>query len=172
MKACACSHETLAAQGARAMAVEADNASFRSELKQACRALVEAESARDMLSTSLTAMEQECVKLRVGMDTLEQEKTKIAVDSEAQLVASEKKFCDYQISQRKKLHDLRMELEHAMNEIGVRCLPYPSKGSTIGAFTAWFTQEIQALPDAIAKANKNFLVYCLIGALKMLQEHM
>jgi hypothetical protein len=57
-----------------------------------------------------------------------------------------------------------------MNEIGVRCLSYPKKGSTISAIMAWFTQEIQALSDAIAKANKNFLVYCLVGVLKMLQE--
>jgi hypothetical protein len=45
------------------------------------------------------------------------------------------------------------------------------KGSTIGEITAWFTKEIQVLPSAIAMANKNFLVYCLIGVLKMLQEH-
>jgi hypothetical protein len=64
-----------------------------------------------------------------------------------------------------------VELERAMNDIGVRCLPYSKKGSTIGEITAWFTNEIQALLNAIAKANKNFLVYCLIGVLKMLQEH-
>jgi hypothetical protein len=27
------------------------------------------------------------------------------------------------------------------------------------------------LPNAIAKANKNFIAYCLVGVLKMLQEH-
>jgi hypothetical protein len=59
-----------------------------------------------------------------------------------------------------------------MNEISTRCLMYPKKGSTIGAITAWFTQAIQALSDVIAKANQNFLVYCLIDILKMLQEHM
>jgi hypothetical protein len=36
---------------------------------------------------------------------------------------------------------------------------------------AWFEKEIQALPDVIVKANKNFLVYCLVGVLKMLQGH-
>jgi hypothetical protein len=35
----------------------------------------------------------------------------------------------------------------------------------------WFDKEIQGLPDAIAKENKNFLVYCVIGVLKMLQGH-
>jgi hypothetical protein len=58
-----------------------------------------------------------------------------------------------------------------MNDIGVMCLPYPKKGRTIGEITAWFTNEIQALLNAIAKTNKNFLVYYLIGVLKMLQEH-
>jgi hypothetical protein len=123
------------------------------------------------MSTSQTAIEQECVKLCTGMDAHEQENAKIAADSEARVEAAEKKFCDYRISHRRKLHDLHVELEGAMNEIGVRCMLYPEKGSTIGVITAWFTQEIQALLDAIAKANKNFLVYCLIGILKMLQEH-
>jgi hypothetical protein len=131
-----------------------------------------AELAWDTLSTSRTAMEQECAKMHAGMDTLEQEKTMIAADNEARLAATEKKFHNYQTSHRRKLHDLRAELEGAMNEIGVRCLPYPEKGSAIGVITTWFTQEIQALPDAIAKANKNLLVYCLICVLKMLQEHM
>jgi hypothetical protein len=48
---------------------------------------------------------------------------------------------------------------------------YPTKGSTIDKITTWFTKEIYALPDMIAKANKNFLVHCLVGVLKMLQEH-
>jgi hypothetical protein len=58
-----------------------------------------------------------------------------------------------------------------MNEIGVKCLPYPKKGSTISDIAAWFAKEIQALPNVIAEANKNFIVYCLVGVLKMLQEH-
>jgi hypothetical protein len=64
-----------------------------------------------------------------------------------------------------------VELVKAVNEIGVICLPYPEKVSTIGEITAWFNMEIQALLDVIAKANKNFLVYRLVGVLKMLQEH-
>jgi hypothetical protein len=58
-----------------------------------------------------------------------------------------------------------VELDKAVNEIGVRCLPYPGKGSTIGEIIEWFNKEIQALPNSIAKANKNFLVYCLVGVL-------
>jgi hypothetical protein len=80
-------------------------------------------------------------------------------------------FRDYHLSHRRKLHDLRVDLDKAVNEIGVRCLPYPEKGSTIGKIVIWFTKEIQALPNVIAKANKNFLVYSLVGVLKMLQEH-
>jgi hypothetical protein len=64
-----------------------------------------------------------------------------------------------------------VELEGAVNEIDVRCLSYPKKDSTIGEITVWFTKEVQALPCVIAKANKNFLIYCLVSVLKMLQEH-
>jgi hypothetical protein len=62
-------------------------------------------------------------------------------------------------------------LEKAVNEIGVRCLPYPPKNSTIGEVITWFDKEIKALPSAIAKANKIFLVYYLIEVLKMLLGH-
>jgi hypothetical protein len=96
---------------------------------------------------------------------------KVVTDREAHLATKEKKLRDYHVSHRRKLHDLHTELEGAVNEIGARCLPYPKRGSTIGDITAWFTKEIQVLPSAIAKANKNFLVYCLVGVLKMLQEH-
>jgi hypothetical protein len=47
---------------------------------------------------------------------------------------------------------------------------YPKKGSTIGDITVWFAKEVHVLPNAIAKANKNFIAYCLFGVLKMLQE--
>jgi hypothetical protein len=57
-----------------------------------------------------------------------------------------------------------------MNEVGVKCLPYPEKGSTISEIVVLFTKEIQALLGAIGMANKNFIVYCLVGVLKMLQE--
>jgi hypothetical protein len=64
-----------------------------------------------------------------------------------------------------------VDFERALNKIGAQCLPYPEKGSTIGDAIALFEKEITALPDAIAQANKNFLVYCLVGVLKMLQGH-
>jgi hypothetical protein len=107
-------------------------------------------------------MEQECVKLRIDMDILDQKRTKIAADSETKLAVAEKEFRDYRISHHRKLHDLHVELERAMNEIGMRCLPYPEKGSTIGMITAWLTQEIQALSNAIAKANKK--IWCIASS--------
>jgi hypothetical protein len=54
----------------------------------------------------------------------------------------------------------------------VRCLPYPGKKSTISEIILWFDMKIEALPAIIAKANKNFLVYCLVGVLKMLYKNM
>jgi hypothetical protein len=58
-----------------------------------------------------------------------------------------------------------------VNEIGVWCMSYPGKGSTIGEIVEWFDKEIRALPGAITKENKNFLCYCLVGALRMLYEN-
>jgi hypothetical protein len=82
-----------------------------------------------------------------------------------------KKFRDYHLSHCKWLCELHAALEGALNEVGMRCLPYPEKGRTIGDVITWFKKEIQALPDTVAKGNKNFLVYCLVGVFTMLQGH-
>jgi hypothetical protein len=113
----------------------------------------------------------ECTELRTTIDSLKQEKIQVLIDRKAAVVTEQKKIQDYCLGHRKRLRVLRMNLEGALNEIGAWCLSYPRKGSTIGEVIAWFEKEIQALPDVIAKANKNFLVYCLIGVLKMLQGH-
>jgi hypothetical protein len=159
------------AHGARTAVLEDDNARLCSELEQAYQALVEADFAQNSLSVSQDEVEWECVMLRVDVDALKQSHAKIVTDHEADLTVEKKKFWDYRLSHRRKLHDLRVELEGAVNEIGTRCMPYPKKGITIGEIIMWFTKEIQMLPSAIAKANKNFLIYCLFGVLKMLQEH-
>jgi hypothetical protein len=76
-------------------------------------------------------------------------------------VSEQKKFLDYCIGHCKRLRELHVNLEKAVNEIGVRCLPYPGKSSTIGEIIAWFDKEIQALLNAIVKANKIF--FCLLS---------
>jgi hypothetical protein len=109
-------------------------------------------------------MDRECAKLRAGMDVLKEERAKIVADCDKKLAAEEARFREYRIVHRKKLHELHAMLEQSMNDIGARCLPYPEKGSTISAM--WFTKEIDALPDVITKANKNFLVHYLVGVLR------
>jgi seryl-tRNA synthetase len=164
-KAHAHNRAMVVAQGAHTAELEADNAKLRSELEQAHQASAEADAARSSLCASRDELERECVRLCTGVDALKQEKAKIMTDREADVALEQKKFWDYRLSHRRKLHDLHVELDKAVNEIGVRCLPYPGKGSTIGEIIEWFNKEIQALPNSIAKANKNFLVYCLVGVL-------
>jgi hypothetical protein len=93
------------------------------------------------------------VKLHTDVDALRQGKAKVMRDHEIEL-AVDKKNRAYRVSHRKKLHDIHVELERVMNDIGARCLPYPTKGNTISEIIAWCTSEIQALPNAIAKVNK------------------
>jgi hypothetical protein len=74
------------------------------------------------------------------------------------------------VHHREKLHEFLANMEKAVNEIGVQCMPYPGKNSTISKFVGWFDKEIQAMPSAIAKANNNFLCYYIAGVLRMLYE--
>jgi hypothetical protein len=116
-------------------------------------------------------MEQACAGLHTAIDTLKGENAQLVIDHEAEVATANKKFWDYYIGHHKRLRELCGDMEKAVNEIGVWCLSYPPKNSTIGEVITWFDKEIKALHDAIAMANKNFLVYCLIRVLKMLQGH-
>jgi hypothetical protein len=78
------------------------------------------------------------------------------------------KFHEYRVRHSKKLHKFHAKLEAVINEIGLKCLSYPGKGSTFGEVIEWFDKEIQALANTIAKAIQNFLCYCIIGVLRML----
>jgi hypothetical protein len=60
-------------------------------------------------------VEQECTKLRTDMDTLKQEKAKVVADREADLAGEQKSFRDCSVGHNRKLHDLHVELEGAMN---------------------------------------------------------
>jgi hypothetical protein len=90
---------------------------------------------------------------------------------EAAAAVERKKFWDYRHGHRKRLRELHAALQGALNEVCAQCLRYPKKVSTIGDVVTWLEKEIRALPYAIENANKNFMVYCLIGVLKMLQGH-
>jgi hypothetical protein len=137
------------------------------ELEQTHLALAEAKATRNSLSVNHGKMEEECAGSHVAVDTLGREKVGAVAAHEAE----HKKFQDYHIHHHKKLRELRVHLEKAVNEIGMRCLPYPGKKGAISEIVEWFDKEIRALPGVIAKANKNFLCYCLVGVLKMLYEN-
>jgi hypothetical protein len=57
-----------------------------------------------------------------------------------------------------------------MNEFDTSSLPYPGKGSTISEIIGWFNEEIKAPLATIAKANKNFVCYDIVGVLWTLYD--
>jgi hypothetical protein len=119
------------------------------------------------LSVSYAKLEEECAGLRTVVDTLRHEK----LEAVNEVTTIRTKFQVYLVRHRKKLHKFRANLEAAVNEIGVKCLTYPGKCSTIGEVIEWFDKEIQALSNAIVRANKNFLCYCIAGVLRMLYDN-
>jgi hypothetical protein len=144
------------------------NAKLLAELEQIRVACAEADAAQSSLSLTHGKLEEECTGLHAVVETLGQGKTEVETAHEAE----SKRFQDYRIHHRKKLCELQMNLESVMNEISMRCLPHPRKGSTISEIVEWFDKEVGALLGAIMKANKNFLCYCLGGVIRMMYEHM
>jgi hypothetical protein len=142
MKACANKSSMVAEQGAWVVELEDSNDRLLAELEQVHLALNEAIAAQNSLFVSYEKLEEECIGLHAAVDTLEQEKAKTATDHEAEVAATHKKNRDYRIGHRKRLREPHMNLEKVMNEIGVRCLPYPRKKSTIGEIITWFDTEI------------------------------
>jgi hypothetical protein len=171
LKVSVCNHVMEVAQGARIAELESENVKLWLELEQARQVLAEADAARSSLSVNQEELERGCMGLRAAVDMLKQEKIQVLTNREAAVAAEQNKFQDYRLGHHEKLCELHANLEGTLNDIGAQCLPYPGKGSTITEVVACFKEEIRVLPDAIAKANNNFLVYCLIGVLKMLPGH-
>jgi hypothetical protein len=144
-----------------------DNSKLLAELGQTHMAFAKADTTQNSLSLTWGKLEEECVGLRAVVESLGQEKA----GAKAAHEAKRKRFQDYRIHHRKKLRELRINLEKVMNEIGGRCLPHPGKGCTIGEIVEWFDKEIWALPSVIMKVKKNFLCYCLARVLMMLYEN-
>jgi hypothetical protein len=106
------------AQGAHVAELEIDNARLWTELKGARQALVEPNATQSLLSVSWEELEPECAGLHAAVDGLTQEKAQIMTYREADVAAEQKKFWDYCLGSRRKLHDLLVILEGAVNEIG------------------------------------------------------
>jgi hypothetical protein len=123
------------------------------------------------LSVDYGKLDEECVGLRTALITLGQENAEAMVAHEAEITTIHTKYQDYHVRYLKKLRKFCTILEKAVNKNGVKCLPYQGKNSTIVKVIRWFDKDIQALPTAITKVNKNFLSYCITGVLRMHYEN-
>lgn len=99
---------------------------------------------------------------------LQREKAEVVKSHEAEVVAIHMNFERYRIQHRKKLHELRFNLENVLGDLGAQCLPYPRKGTMIGNIVRWFEGEVKSLSATILKCNKNFAYYTIAGVLMML----
>jgi chromosome segregation ATPase len=112
-----------ATHGAHVMELGENNAMLLAELEKTRLALAEAETAQNSLSVNHGKLEEECMGLRTVVDTLGHEMARIVAAHEAE----HKKFQDYRVHHCKKLCELRVNLEKAVNEIVMRYLPYLGK---------------------------------------------
>jgi hypothetical protein len=112
-----------AAHGAHVMELGENNAMLLAELEKTRLALAEAETAQNSLSVNHGKLEEECMGLHTVVDTLGHEMARIVAAHEAE----RKKFQDYRVHHCKKLCELRVNLEKAVNEIVMRYLPYLGK---------------------------------------------
>jgi hypothetical protein len=120
--------------------LEENNAKLLAELEQSRLAHAEAETARNSMSMNHGKFEEECAGLHADVETLEQEKAGAVAAHDAE----HKKFQDYRVHHHKKLRKLHVNLERAVNEIGMRCLLYHRKGSAISEIIEWFDKDSSA----------------------------
>jgi predicted nuclease with TOPRIM domain len=125
---------------------------LRADLKQARLKITEAKERHNSLSSSYTKLEDEYESLRDAAETLKWEKAKVEATRKTEVLAIRTRFQDYRVHHHRKLRGLLFHLEKAVNEFGARCLPYPSKNSTIGDIIGQFDNDIKALPAIVAKA--------------------
>jgi hypothetical protein len=141
------------------------------ELEQTCLAHAEAVAAWNTLSMNHVKLEEDCVGLHAAADTLNREKAQIVTNCEAEIASEQNFFWDYHIGHHKRLHELHMNLEKDVNEIGVWCLPYPGKGQ----YHKWNHRAVwqgnSSAAERDCEGEQEFLVYCFGGVLNMLYEN-
>jgi chromosome segregation ATPase len=115
------------AQNTRVTELERANVELRAELEHARLKIAEVEERQDSLCTGYQKLENECERLHNATETLKQENIKAEKTRDAEVATIHAKFQDYRVAHRRKLRDLRFNLEKAVNEFGASCLPYPRK---------------------------------------------
>jgi hypothetical protein len=101
----------------------------------------------DDLQTSLVAI----VKEKANLERVEHEKAQW--------------FCNLL---RKKLAELRQDMEESIATLGGLCMYFPTTNATISDMLEWFWTEVQSLPTTFAECNENITCFALIDVFKML----
>jgi hypothetical protein len=117
--------------------LDENNAKLLAELEQTRLSLAEADAGRNSLSVNHGKLEEEYAGLCTAVETLGQEKPLAVAAREAE----HKKFQDYRIHHCKRLCELWVYLEKAVNEIGMWCLSYPGREVVSMRLSSGFTKR-------------------------------
>jgi hypothetical protein len=96
------------------------------------------EECQSSLRSGYDQLKSELDELHGTADTLEWEKSEIEKSYGAQVATARANFQKYLVQHRRRLHELRFDLENVLGDVGPQCFPYPGKGSTIGDIMRWF----------------------------------
>jgi hypothetical protein len=77
------------------------------------------------------------------------------------------KLQQFQDSLRKKLAELRCNMDTSVATLGGRSAEFPTDAS-LSDFLEWFRAEVAAMLTAFAECNENITCYALIGVFQML----
>jgi NADH dehydrogenase/NADH:ubiquinone oxidoreductase subunit G len=77
-------------------------------------------------------------------------------------------YMDYRLNVRHRLRDLHEMLATSFGEVKARCLPFPTRNTSIEELIGWVMEEVKVEPGTVWQLNDNFIVLAIEGALNML----
>jgi hypothetical protein len=61
-------------------------------------------------------------------------------------------------------------LNASFGEVGLRCLPIPTKNAPVENYIDWFEKKVKAVSGVVWQLNNNFVVLAIEGVLNMLHS--
>jgi hypothetical protein len=79
-------------------------------------------------------------------------------------------YTDYCMNVRHRLRELLEMMASSFDEVKVRCLHLPAKGTKVEEMINWVVREVQTMLNTVWQLNVNFAILAIKGVLIMLNN--
>jgi regulator of replication initiation timing len=151
---------TKAQQVAHVAELEEANARLHADLDATRSKLAEVEHCEWALTSEYEDLKNDLESMRTSHDVVVKERAKVQKPERVKLQR-------FQDSVRKRLAELRCDIEASVAMLSGRSVEFPT-GDSLFDFLEWFRAQVAAMATTFSECNENITCYGLIGVSQML----